>query len=349
MKSLVRPLPLTLRKYVLLVAVCSTLGILFYLFIHYGQEASLPSPSRFAGEYALAAVSTTLFGWLALIIDRLLDKAIHWETNFLLRFISGLGANTVLAVVFFTALGRYALRSDAEVTVKLNMLFIISVFIYEIFYGLFYSYRYYAVAQAEQLQSDRWQMELQFESLKSQISPHYLFNCLNTVSALLYKDSRTAEEFVRRMADTFRYVLGNQKHRLVTLREELEFVKSYYFLLQVRYAYHLQMETNIPSALLDSRIPPMTLQLLVENAVKHNAVSATQPLLVYIGAKDNTHIVVYNTKTQALRPANSFRVGLENIHKRYRFFTDEPVRVTDGDTFQVQVPVLNAQDERTFA
>jgi LytS/YehU family sensor histidine kinase len=239
--------------------------------------------------------------------------------------------------------GKYWFNSTTEEILKLNMLFTIVVFIYEIFYGLFYSYRYYAVVQAEQLQSDRWQLELQFESLKSQISPHYLFNCLNTVSALLYKDSRVAEEFVRRMADTFRYVLGNQKHRLVTLREELDFVKSYYFLLQVRYEYHLQLEVNVPSSLLDTLVPPMTLQLLVENAVKHNAISKEQPLLVYIGAQDNTYLTVYNTKTQVLRPANSFRVGLDNIHKRYSFFTTAPVRVTDGDRFQVQLPVLRPE------
>ncbi|MBL7851354.1 MAG: histidine kinase [Cyclobacteriaceae bacterium] len=341
MRLLARIQPLTLKRYLLLLAASATVGILFYLFIYYGGHGHLPGLRQRAGEYLSAVASTALFGWLLLLLDGLLDKAIHWRTNFLLRFISGLGAGMTLAVLFFTLAGKYWFQSTTEVILKLNMLFTIAVFIYEIFYGLFYSYRYYAVIQAEQLQSDRWQLELQFESLKSQISPHYLFNCLNTVSALLYKDSRIAEEFVRRMADTFRYVLGNQKHRLVTLREELEFVKSYYFLLQVRYEYHLQMEVNVPASLMDTLIPPMTLQLLVENAVKHNAISKEQPLLVYIGAQDNTHLTVYNTKTQTLRPTNSFRVGLENIHKRYGLFTSEPVRVTDGERFQVQLPVLH--------
>ena len=195
--------------------------------------------------------------------------------------------------------------------------------------------------QAEQLRSDRWQLELQFESLKSQISPHYLFNCLNTVSSLLYKDTRVAEEFIRRMADTFRYVITHQKHRLVTLREELEFVKAYYFLLQVRYEYHLQLEINVPSSILESMIPPMTLQLLVENAVKHNAISKALPLLVYIGARDNTNLLIYNTKTQPLKPVTSFRVGLENIHKRYSFFTKEKLIVRDEAKFSVQLPVLS--------
>ncbi len=343
----VRIQPLTLRKYLLLFIVGGTVGLLFYMFISFGQRGIIPGKGA-AIEYLAAAVSTIIFGWIALTLDGLLDRAIHWESNFLLRFISGLTANMLMASLYFTLVGRYLFTAETAVIVKLNILFTIAVFIYEIFYGLFYSYRFYAVTQAEQLQSDRWQLELQFESLKSQISPHYLFNCLNTVSSLLYKDSRTAEEFVRRMAETFRYVLGNQKHRLVRLREELEFVKSYYFLLQVRYAYHLQMEINIPSSLMDTWIPPMTLQLLVENAVKHNAVSPEQPLLVYLGAKDNTHLIVYNTKTQTLRPTSSFRVGLDNIHKRYRFFTTEPVRVADAEKFQVQLPVLKGQSETSL-
>src|SRR5262249_52739870 len=155
--------------------------------------------------------------------------------------------------------------------------------------------------QVEQLRSERWQLKLQFESLKSQISPHYLFNCLNTISSLLYKDSHMAEEFIRRMADTFRYVLSNQKQKLVSLREEVEFVKAYYYLLQVRYEHHLKLEVNLPKSLLDSRIPPMTLQMLVENAVKHNIISKDQPLLVYISAQDNTFINVTNTRTQTIQ------------------------------------------------
>lgn len=288
----------------------------------------------------MAVVLTITLGIVVFNTDRLLDRLLHWKNNFLLRFISGLGANILIVVFYLSVASNWLIHLEREETLKLNILFVITVFIYEIFYGLFFSYRYYAVTQAEQLRSERWQLELQFESLKNQISPHYLFNCLNTVSSLLYKDTRIAEEFIRRMADTFRYVLTHQKQKLVTLREEIEFVKSYYFLLQVRYEYHLKMEINLGQNILDTLIPPMTLQLLVENAVKHNAISREQPLLVYIGAVDNTHIQVYNTKTSAVKPVTSFRVGLENIHKRYSFFTKSKVLVRDEEKFLVQLPVL---------
>lgn len=328
------------RTYLIWIAGCSLLGILMFTFLHYSAMGELPDLKDQQSKILLAVAISNVAGFLILQIDRLLDKLIHWKTNFLLRFISGLGADITFVILFFGLVEKYILGVNGEEALKLTIVFIIAVFIYEIFYGLFYSYRYYAITQAEQLRSERWQLELQFESLKSQISPHYLFNCLNTVSSLLYKDTRIAEEFIRRMADTFRYVLDHQTHKLVTLQQELEFVKSYYFLLQVRYEYHLQMEINVPHGILDSKIPPMTLQLLVENAVKHNAISKDHPLFVYISALDNTTLLVTNTKTSTLKPLNSFKVGLENIHKRYSFFSQQKVRVRDEDKFVVELPIL---------
>ncbi|MFM9839249.1 MAG: sensor histidine kinase [Cyclobacteriaceae bacterium] len=328
-----------MRKYLLLATGCTGLGVLLFIFIHYSENGSL-APLHLWKKYLLLIALTNVLGFIIFQIDQLLDKFIHWKSQFLLRFVSGLVGNVLTALFFISLLGKYLFGLSPEGILKLNVAFTIIVFIYEIFYGLFYSYHHYAVTQAEQLRSDRWQLELQFESLKNQISPHYLFNCLNTVSSLLFKDTRVAEEFIRRMADTFRYVLSHQKQKLVSLREELEFVKSYYFLLQVRYEYHLKLEINIPQNILDSSIPPMTLQLLVENAVKHNKISKENPLLVYIGAQDNQRIVISNTKTSGAQAVTSFRVGLENIHKRYSFFTNEKVVVRDEEKFLVMLPVL---------
>jgi sensor histidine kinase YesM len=329
-----------MKKYALFFASCTGLGILLFLFIYYSENGLVAPVSTTWKRYLLLIALTNSIGLLLLSTDRILNKLIDWKAYFMLRFLVGLIANFIVMTLFLSLTGKYLFSLTAEELLKLIIVFVIVVFIYEIFYGLFYSYYHYAVIQAEQLRSDRWQLELQFESLKSQISPHYLFNCLNTVSSLLFKDTRVAEEFIRRMADTFRYVLSHQKQRLVSLREELEFVKSYYFLLQVRYEYHLQLEVNIPQNIMDSMVPPMTLQLLVENAVKHNKISKDKPLLVYIGAQDNTHLVVTNTKTEASSRVVSFKVGLENIHQRYGFFTSEKVVVKDGEKFQIQLPVL---------
>jgi two-component system, LytTR family, sensor kinase len=339
MPNSVFSVPSRMKKYFLLAVGCTVLGVLLFIFIYYSEKGALASFGLHWKKYLLLIGLTNAIGVIIFQVDRIFDKLIHWKNNFMFRFSIGLLTN-VLIVIFFTSFpGKYLFRLTSEEALKLTVVFIIVVFIYEIFYGLFYSYHHYAVTQAEHLQSDRWQLELQFESLKNQISPHYLFNCLNTVSSLLFKDAHVAEEFIRRMADTFRYVLSHQKKKLVSLREELEFVKAYYYLLQVRYEYHLRLEINVPQNILNSLIPPMTLQLLVENAVKHNKISKESPLMVYIGAQDNQRIIVSNTKTVA-QSTVSFRVGLENIHKRYQFFTNEKVVVRDDERFSVQLPVL---------
>lgn len=327
------------RVYGLLTLICTSLGCILFVYIHYSEYGTLPT-LRKVEELGWAILFINIAGVAVYQTDRLLDRWLNWRNHFLVRFMSGLVLNSIITGGIVITSSVFLIKHNTNEIAKLSVLLLISLFIYEIFYGWFFSYRYYAHTQVEQLKSERWQMELQFESLKNQISPHYLFNCLNTVSSLLFKDSHMAEEFIRRMADSFRYVLTNQKNKLVTLREELEFVKSYYYLLQVRYEHHLKMEINIPKNILDSPIPPLTLQMLVENAVKHNHISKEHPLFIYITAQDNTHVLVTSTKTVMQQHVTSFKVGLDNIRHRYQFYTTEKISIRDDDKFTVQLPVL---------
>lgn len=336
------------RRYGLLTLVSVVLGLLFAIYVTYSETGRLPSLRDQFGKYSVTALSTIIISLVAFQIDLLLDKFIPWRNSFVVRFFVGFLVNAVITLGLVALVSTYLMGAGRDATLKVSILFVISIFIYEIFYGLFYSYRYYAITQLEGIRSERWQLELQFESLKNQISPHYLFNCLNTISSLLYKDSQMAEEFIRRMSDTFKYVLSNQKQQLVQVRQEVEFVKAYYYLLQVRYEHHLKLEINLPKNILDTPIPPLTLQILVENAVKHNQITKDQPLLVYISAQDNTHITVISTKTTSIKPSHSFKIGLENIRNRYKFFSSDKISIKDEDRFIVQLPVLKIQKEKKF-
>ncbi len=334
------------RRYILFSLVSLILGVLFASYIMFSERGTFTGWQSEMPRYASMVLTTVVIAWAVFRLDQVLDKLISWRTSFLFRFFVGFLANSIVSLLLMTVVFMYMVRATTDELLKALILFVISIFIYEIFYGLFYSYRYYAITQVEGIRSERWQLELQFESLKSQISPHYLFNCLNTISSLLYKDSQMAEEFIRRMSDTFQYVLSNQKQQLVQVRHELEFVKAYYYLLQVRYEHHLKMEVNLPKNILDTMVPPLTLQILVENAVKHNHISKEHPLLVYISAQDNTHITVISTKTTAVTPSHSFKIGLENIRNRYQFFTREKVTIKDEDRFIVQLPVIKPQKDK---
>jgi len=338
----------SMKKYGLLALICTALGLLFFIYIFYSNNGRFPTLQLEADEYLICTLITNLSGFIAWQVDKVLDRWIHWRSHFLARFISGYLLNGILVLCFAITASMLLLNSRTEDMIKLGILLALALFIYEIFYGLFYSYQYYAKTQVEQMRLDRLQLELQFESLKNQISPHYLFNCLNTVSSLLFKDPFMAEQFIRRMADTFLYVLDNQKQKLVTVGEEIEFVKAYYYLLRTRYEQHLSLDFNLPKNLLNTFIPPMTLQLLVENAVKHNKVSKEHPLLIYISAQDNTHILVSNSKT-ASEQGESFQVGLNNIIHRYQFFSTEKVVIKNESQFLVVLPVIKrqAKDDRT--
>src|SRR5436190_1884939 len=114
---------------------------------------------------------------------------------------------------------------DPDLTWKICILLLTILFIYNVVYALLYSYQHYAIAQIENLQNERKQLELQFEALKGQISPHYLFNSLNTISSLIFKDIQSAEQFIRRLAQTYQYILSTQNKKYVLLKEEVEFVQ----------------------------------------------------------------------------------------------------------------------------
>ena len=328
------------RKFLLIIAVSTPLGVLFLMYLHFSASGKLP---YLIEHYAASILVMNVFGFIVFFIDGFLDSKISWREAFLSRLISGVFLNMVIIIPLAVFLAIKFTTDDSIFkpdSVKIAVLLIISLFIYEIAYGWFYSFRYYAHTQVERLRLERWQLELQFESLKNQISPHFLFNCLNTISSLLYKDVALTEEFIRRMADTFRYVLKNHKQKFVSLKEEIDFVKSFHYLLRVRFEDNFKLDINVPKELMNTPVPPLTLQLLVENAVKHNKVTKDQPLTVTISSPDVNRLIVTNTKTESAPGRSGFSIGLDNIKRRYAFFTKEQVIIKNEEQFSVHLPIL---------
>ncbi|HEU5147978.1 MAG TPA: histidine kinase [Chryseosolibacter sp.] len=333
-------------------------SLLFYSYLFYSETGRLPNLQNNIKGFAVAIIAGIVIGSVLYVLNRLLNGWIKWINYFTSRFLVGLITNVIIAFGLIVGLASIVLElwhsdvfwndyavDDPDVMLKIAILTIVYVFIYNVIYGLLYAYQHYAVAQIQELQRDRKQLELQFEALKGQISPHYLFNSLNTISSLVIRDVQSAEQFIRRLAQTYQYVLSTQNKKYVSLREELEFVQSYYYLLRIRFQQQLDVEVNVPSKILDSRIPPLTLQMLIENAVKHNSFTDNKKLFIYIMAQDHTYLRVINTKTGMLDNVPSFKVGLENIRQRYHFLTDKQVLIENDEKFTVSLPVLNQWDE----
>jgi sensor histidine kinase YesM len=195
--------------------------------------------------------------------------------------------------------------------------------------------------EAEQLKRENLQSQL--ESLKSQVNPHFLFNSLNSLSSLISEDVQQAETFVDEMSKVYRYLLRNNEDDLTTLHAEMQFIQSYFHLLKTRYGESLQLHINIEELYLVYQLPPLTLQILVENAVKHNAMRKDQPLQIQIGTREG-RLVVTNNLQRKYRQVSSNRIGLSNIAKKYKLLKQEDIMVKEDEReFAVIIPLIKDQ------
>jgi len=183
-------------------------------------------------------------------------------------------------------------------------------------------------------------LSAEFESLKNQINPHFLFNALNTLTHLIDEDPETASKFVQKLSSVYRYLLSQKDKELVSLNEELDFMKSYVFLYQLRFGDNFKVTTHIPENLLHKEIVTLTLQMLLENAIKHNVISKDKPLHIHIEASDSQLCVSNNLQVKS-NSIDSNGIGLKNIENRYSFLSDKKVLVTkENGAFKVCVPLI---------
>ena len=182
-------------------------------------------------------------------------------------------------------------------------------------------------------------MQARLESLKQQISPHFLFNTLNTLSTLTKEQK--VKEYIAEISNVYRYLLQYKENDMVKVEEELQFIDSYLYVLRERFEDGLQVSILINVGTRNTLLPPLALQVLVENAVKHNIISSSRPLHIEI-KDENQFIVVKNNLQQKQSLGNdSSRSGLNNIHERYRLLANKEIIIERTETdFIVKLPVL---------
>lgn len=200
-------------------------------------------------------------------------------------------------------------------------------------------FHHWHISQMEAAQYKIAAAEAQIEALKAQLDPHFMFNSLNTLTELVEINSSQSLDFLKSFGQVYRYVLQTREHESVTLQEELDFADSYLFLLKTRFGEALQVEKNIVEADLEKHLPPMTLQLLLENAVKHNVLTASKPLRVSLST-DGQWLTVQNNLQPKSSKGYSSGIGLKNITERVlRLTGEEPVIENGGSFFTVKIPL----------
>ncbi len=199
-----------------------------------------------------------------------------------------------------------------------------------------------ATVLTEQLKRENLQTQL--DSLKAQVNPHFLFNSLNSLSSLISEDAEKAEKFLDELSKVYRYLLRNNEDHLTTLSEELQFIQSYYHLLKTRYGDSLLVHTDIDEEYLDYQLPPLTLQMLVENAVKHNRMMKEFPLRIVV-KNTGDRLIVVNNLQRKVRQVSSNRVGLGNIAKKYKLLQQDDIMVNEDEReFAVVIPLIKAPE-----
>jgi LytS/YehU family sensor histidine kinase len=183
-------------------------------------------------------------------------------------------------------------------------------------------------------------VQAQLQNLKDQINPHFLFNNLSVLSSLVYQDQDKAVDFINQLSKVYRYLLDNKSRELVRLSEEMKFIDSYIYLLKIRFDKNIRFDLQVDKDKLNKLIPPMSVQMLVENAIKHNEVSAELPLTISITTNEDS-LVVSNLFQARIYAEPSSKSGLKNIQDRYRYFTERPVVIQhDAKQFIVQIPLI---------
>jgi sensor histidine kinase YesM len=190
-------------------------------------------------------------------------------------------------------------------------------------------------------QLERAKAEAELQALKNQIDPHFIFNSLNTLSHLIEEKPAKAKQFNDNLADVYRYILQNKARDLVLLREEMEFLENYFSLLKIRFDKAVQLKITIGEEAMDQYlVPPISLQILAENAIKHNEFSEATPLLLEIQMKNEELIVHNKLRKKIVRKASS-KIGLQNLRERYKLTTGKEIVIKEEENdFTVNLPVL---------
>ena len=180
----------------------------------------------------------------------------------------------------------------------------------------------------------------QLQNLKNQLNPHFLFNNLSVLTSLIYINQDKAVSFINELSKVYRYTLDSKNAELVSLKEELDFLYHYIYLLKIRFDSSISFNFNVDSKKMNAFLPPMCLQMLVENTIQHNEASQAKPLNVSIFTADN-FLIIQNQLQKRSDVTESSGIGLRNIQMRYSYFTDDKIEISnDGSKFMVSLPLI---------
>jgi sensor histidine kinase YesM len=324
----------------LLIAIGNAIVLLFMRNVPYTGKIFLYSSLNsvlIGGTFMLALKMLVNF------LDRKLPWLHHPKKRVVVQFLGTIAFSLVLIVIailltaFFT---HEPLTTDFFVESGFFMMKIAFAFLFvgSLLSNAVLFFKNWKEAAVQQEKLKREQLALQYETLKSQVNPHFLFNNLNSLTSLISSNPGKAIDFVKKLSEVYRYVLDQKDQELVRLETEMEFVNSYIFLQKIRFGENLEVQIGkFPKNVL---VIPLSIQMLVENAIRHNEISDRNPLKIHINSDDKPYLTIEN-RLQKKSGSEGTGLGLQNIVDRYAFFSEKKVIISEGqEKFAVSIPLL---------
>jgi len=302
---------------------------------------------RFLWGTFLSLIGAFLLALPDLTIINYLNSKFPWNRRIIARLVFQLASALLLAVLVGTAITLLSHfinpYKDGLWGVLVNNILIVMV-LNVIMMIILEAWIFFIEGAASKQKMENLEKELsqiRFEVLKNQINPHFMFNSLNVLSGLIDDDPEKAQDFIDEFSHIYRYVLETIEKPVATVDNELDFARSYMFLQQIRYGDHLKFEVEIPSKFLSMFLPPLSLQVVLENAIKHNRISKEKPLAISI-AVNGGQLVVTNNIQNRISAATSTGLGQQNLKKRYALISsEEPQFIVRANLYQVTLPLIS--------
>ncbi|RZS95842.1 sensor histidine kinase [Cecembia calidifontis] len=342
----------TLKRFLLV-----NLGVAFlFVFVQcpdclFSREGLLEFIPNFVFAFLLSS-SLSVGGFK---VESYFDQKISWIENPAKRLLLTSASYLLYAyLVSFILINSYVLLTVDGVTVQnlglarmaVNGLTptLLAVLIVAVFITRSWLYEWKnAALEAENLKTEN--ISSQYQSLKDQLNPHFLFNSLNTLSGLVHESPIKSDDFIQQLSKIYRYVLEVQHEELVPLQDELDFAQNYLSLQKIRFENSLEYTIAIDSSK-DFFLPPLSLQLLLENAIKHNIISQEKPLEIIIAQEDENLWVKNRFQPKTSKETTSGGVGLNNIIQRYRLLSKQsPEVIQNEQEFKVRLPLLQVNQK----
>lgn len=297
----------------------------------------------------VAMVMITLAVWelnrlMITLLQSTANPELSWK-KLLANFAIGSVLAVLSAIMITTMMGvgfaDYSI-SELHLAYVLTILYAtrINLFLHTL-HAIFSYVSAYKQKEVEAESLHRISIQAQLQAIRNQVNPHFLFNNLNVLSSLVIRDNPEANEFVEAFSKVYRNILNTQQEELVSLARELDYIEPYIFLLTKRFPESLTVTVRVSKEYSDMQVVPGGLQMLIENAIKHNVVSKKHPLIIDISVNGMKQLVVSNNLQRKAQPEASTRLGLRNIADRYLLTTGKNIVVTEGqDFFTVQLPLI---------